>query len=151
MHYFFRNYRINAKIHNFSIRLHVLGWTTQVQLPSFTFMALNSLNSGRLCNKAFKLAVCLHLFLILHIVILLEHLETSYAIYSLHVNYCHKLYGPRSTFTFSLNDTEITDYIKHRTNKSCWELNFIQKSQWAHISISLMSGARGLQKLICFK
>ncbi len=43
MHYFLRNYRINAKIHNFSISLHVLGQTTQAQLPSFTFMALYSI------------------------------------------------------------------------------------------------------------
>ncbi len=39
MHYFLRNYRINAKIHNCSRRLHVLGWTTQAQLPNFTFVA----------------------------------------------------------------------------------------------------------------
>ncbi len=42
MHYFFRNYRMNAKVHNFSIRLHVLSRTTQAQFPSFTFMALYS-------------------------------------------------------------------------------------------------------------
>ncbi len=36
-----RNYGMNAKIHYSSIRLHVLGWTTQAQLPSFTFMAWN--------------------------------------------------------------------------------------------------------------
>ncbi len=33
---------MNAKIHHFSVRLHVLGRTTQAQLPSFTFMALYS-------------------------------------------------------------------------------------------------------------
>ncbi len=42
MCYFLRNYRMNVKIHHFSIRLHVLGRTTQAQLPSFTFMALYS-------------------------------------------------------------------------------------------------------------
>ncbi len=42
MIYFLRNYRMNAKLHHFSIRLHVLHRTMQAQLPSFTFMALNS-------------------------------------------------------------------------------------------------------------
>ncbi len=46
MHYFLRNYRMNAKIHPFSIRLHVLGRPMQAQLPSFTFIALYS---RRLC------------------------------------------------------------------------------------------------------
>ncbi len=40
--FFLRNYRMNEKIHNFSINLHVLDWTTQAQLASFTFMALYS-------------------------------------------------------------------------------------------------------------
>ncbi len=40
MHYFLRNYRMSAKIHHFSIRLHVLGQTTQA------FMALHA---RRLC------------------------------------------------------------------------------------------------------
>ncbi len=43
MHYFLRNYKMNTKIHHFSIRLHVLGRTTQAQLPSFTFIALYSM------------------------------------------------------------------------------------------------------------
>ncbi len=42
MHYFLRNYGMDAKIHHYSIRLHVLSRTTQVQLPSFTFMVLYS-------------------------------------------------------------------------------------------------------------
>ncbi len=50
MHYFLRNYRMNAKIYHFSVRLHVLGYTTQSQLPSFTFMALYS---GRLWFSTF--------------------------------------------------------------------------------------------------
>ncbi len=40
MYYFLRNYRMNAKIHRFSIRLYVLRRITLAQLPSFTFMAL---------------------------------------------------------------------------------------------------------------
>ncbi len=40
MHYFLKNYRLSAKMHHFSIRLHVLGRTTQALLPNFTFMAL---------------------------------------------------------------------------------------------------------------
>ncbi len=35
--------------------------------------------------------------------------------------------------------------------KSCWELNYVQKSQWGHMSISAGSGTMGLQRLICFK
>ncbi len=42
MHYLLKNYEMNVKIHYFSMRLHVLGRSTQAQLPSFTFMALNS-------------------------------------------------------------------------------------------------------------
>ncbi len=42
MHYFLINCRMNERIHNFSIRLHVLGWTTQAVLPSFTFMTFYS-------------------------------------------------------------------------------------------------------------
>ncbi len=37
-----RNYRMNAKIHNFSTSSHVQCWTTQAQLPNFTFVALYS-------------------------------------------------------------------------------------------------------------
>ncbi len=35
MHYFLRNYGMNAKIHNFSVRLYELGSTTEAQLPTF--------------------------------------------------------------------------------------------------------------------
>ncbi len=53
MHYFLRNYRINVKIHRLSIRLCVLGRTTQAQLSSFTFMALYS---RRLWSSPFSLS-----------------------------------------------------------------------------------------------
>ncbi len=39
---FLKNYRMNAKFHYFSIRLCVLGQTTQAQLSRFTFMTLYS-------------------------------------------------------------------------------------------------------------
>ncbi len=32
---------------------------------------------------------------------------------------------------------------KHALNKNCSELNFVQKTQWTHISIFPRSGARG--------
>ncbi len=35
--------------------------------------------------------------------------------------------------------------------KSCSELNFLQKSLWAHKSISLRSGTKGLQKIDIFE
>ncbi len=38
---------------------------------------------------------------------------------------------------------------KNARNKSCGTLNFVHKSQWVHMSISLRSGARGLRRLIC--
>ncbi len=37
------------------------------------------------------------------------------------------------------------------SNKSCSELNFVQKSQRVHMSISVRSGARGLERLPSFK
>ncbi len=40
---------------------------------------------------------------------------------------------------------------KNASNKSCSQLNFLQISQWAHISITIKSGASGLQKLIGLK
>ncbi len=36
-------------------------------------------------------------------------------------------------------------------NKSCWALNFIQKSSWAHMSIPIQSRANGLEKLMWWK
>ncbi len=36
-------------------------------------------------------------------------------------------------------------------DKSCWELNFAQKSQWTHMYISIRGGGRGLERSICFK
>ncbi len=40
---------------------------------------------------------------------------------------------------------------KKASNKSYSELNFVQKSLRAHVSISLQSGARGLKGLIWLK
>ncbi len=41
--------------------------------------------------------------------------------------------------------------LKKAFNKSCLELNFIQKSPGAHLSISHRRGGRGLQRSICLK
>ncbi len=47
-------------------------------------------------------------------------------------------------FTLGLSDAKNTLYIKKKgSNKSCSEMNFVQKSSPAHTSISLTSGARG--------
>ncbi len=56
MHYFLRNCRIIEKIHHLSIRLHVLGRTTLVLLPSFAFMAFYSWEAlaGRMCVRCAK-------------------------------------------------------------------------------------------------
>ncbi len=40
---------------------------------------------------------------------------------------------------------------KKASNKSCSELNFVQKSAQAHMSFSPWSGARGLERLIWLK
>ncbi len=42
---------------------------------------------------------------------------------------------------------KIMIYLKNALNKSCSEFNFLQKTQWTNVSISLYSGARGLQRL----
>ncbi len=45
-------------------------------------------------------------------------------------------------------------YASHQkkgSSKSCLELNFARKSLRAHMSISPMSGARGLQRSVCLK
>ncbi len=46
-------------------------------------------------------------------------------------------------FTLGFNTAKNTGYMKKASNKSCCELNFVQKTQWAHMSISHKSGARG--------
>ncbi len=50
-------------------------------------------------------------------------------------------------FTLGLNTAKITHYMKKASNKSCSELNFIQKSPGLHMSISPTSGAIGLQRV----
>ncbi len=40
---------------------------------------------------------------------------------------------------------------KKALNKSCSELNFVQRSPRAHMSISPMGGAMGLQRSVCLK
>ncbi len=37
------------------------------------------------------------------------------------------------------------------SSKSCLNLHSLQKPYWAHMCISLRSGARGPQRLICLK
>ncbi len=54
----------------------------------------------------------------------------------------------RNRLTLRLNVAENTNYMKKVLNKSCLELNFLQKSQLAHMSISPQSGDRGLERLM---
>ncbi len=56
-------------------------------------------------------------------------------------------------FTLGLNPAEITDYMKKVSSKSCSKLNFLQKSQWGHMSISPRSGAmvEGRRKIAMFE
>ncbi len=59
---------------------------------------------------------------------------------------CFKYYNVLNQeirFTLGLNAAEITDYMKKSFSKSCSELNFLQRSQWAHMCISPRGGARG--------
>ncbi len=65
---------MNTKIHHFSIRLHVLGRTTQAQLPSFTFIVLYSRRrwSGTCCPHASTILSFLHL----HLLVLVPYFAT---------------------------------------------------------------------------
>ncbi len=54
-----------------------------------------------------------------------------------------------SIFTFWLLKLPIIS--KNWSNKSCWELNFVQKSQWAHMSVSSRSWTKGLERLPSLK
>ncbi len=39
-----------------------------------------------------------------------------------------------SRFALELNAAKNMDYMKKTSNKHCWELNFLQKAQWVHMS-----------------
>ncbi len=67
-----------------------------------------------------------------------------------YLEYCGVLKW-ESRFTLRLNAAENTDYIKNGSNKSCSELNFLQKSQWAHMSISFRCGAMGAKMIAMFE
>ncbi len=56
-----------------------------------------------------------------------------------------------SRFTFKLTMSTLAIISKNASNKSGSAFNFVQKSQWAYMSISSRSGARGLKRLSCFK
>ncbi len=45
----------------------------------------------------------------------------------------------------------LRDIWRKASSKSSLKLNSLQKSHWAHMSISLRSGARGLERLIRLK
>ncbi len=51
------------------------------------------------------------------------------------------------TFNLGLSAAKDTNHINKSSIKSCLELNFLQKSSRAHISISPKSGARGVERL----
>ncbi len=48
-----------------------------------------------------------------------------------------------------LNTAKKSEDIKSASNKSCPEVKFRQKAQWAHVCISPKSGAKELWRLIC--
>ncbi len=54
-------------------------------------------------------------------------------------------------FMSSWKATRLPTTLKKASNKSCWKLNFLQKSQWANMSIFSWSGVRGLEGLPCLK
>ncbi len=69
---------------------------------------------------------------------------------------CHfrniEMYKKRqSRLTLKLRLVKNTHYVKNASNKSCCELNFVQKSQQAHMCIFPRSVARGLQRLPSLK
>ncbi len=55
------------------------------------------------------------------------------------------------TFNFGLNTAKNAHPVKKAWNKSCSELNFLQRSLRAHMSVSPQSGARRCERLIWLK
>ncbi len=55
------------------------------------------------------------------------------------LKYCNALKWENSLYGWMLSELPII--TKHASNKICWESHFLQKSQWAYVSISLRSGA----------
>ncbi len=51
-----------------------------------------------------------------------------------------------SRFTLGLNTVNNNDYIEKCFKQNCTDLNFLQKTQWKHISIYSRSGGRELQR-----
>ncbi len=45
-------------------------------------------------------------------------------------------FNGKEDWLLELNVTKNTDYVKKTLNKSSWKLNFLQKTQWAQMSIS---------------
>ncbi len=63
---------------------------------------------------------------------------------------CHHRNVPWYT-VFTVQQSPLQIIFKKTSNKNCLELNFLQKTQWVHMSISSSSGARGLERLPFFK
>ncbi len=64
-----------------------------------------------------------------------------------------------SRFTFGQNAVKNINYTekcfkqklpKNVSNKSCGELNFLQKTQWKHISLCTLEVVLGVPKICCF-
>ncbi len=53
----------------------------------------------------------------------------------------------QTTSNWEFNAAKNTHHTKKALNKSCSELNFVQKSLQEHMSISPQSGARGARKI----
>ncbi len=67
---------------------------------------------------------------------------------------CLKYYNVlkwENRFTLGLNTTKNTDYIKNPSNKSCLELNFPEKTQWMHMSVSAQELSEGAPKIVMYK
>ncbi len=56
---------------------------------------------------------------------------------------CYDVWKLRNRLTLGLNVAENTNYMKNVLKESCLELNSLQKSLSAHLSISPQSGDRG--------
>ncbi len=54
-------------------------------------------------------------------------------------------------FTLALSAANNTHYIKKASNKSCSELNFVQKSQWTRICLSTPRVEPGALKICTFE
>ncbi len=66
---------------------------------------------------------------------------------------CYNVWKGGNRLTLGLSAAKNTNYMKKISNQSCSDFHFLEKTQWAHMSIfpRPWSGASGLERLIWSK